>query len=1282
MSAADIWDDDGWEDMPVIRSTDEKTTSMFDADADTGEAKRSRYVLPVQPLPLNPSAEPGNVAATSNATGRVVEADEKGGGAGLREKEDVDEMDYTRLELDDDPEEDDVSMRTQYLFNEDTSMTPLSQMQQTKTLLTEGQRIAYVGLSRLVAREMVQTLALAAKGAKELEPARESCQNWANKIMGRLYRHMEVDAAEQRMIEQLAEHGVTSEDLVPSLVATYTMDNPDYDAEAAEAAAQEADITLESEDQRIAREKKVEKEQREREKTEEHELEDKLGDLSMREEEEGDGKVGYVKREVRKIERRASEVATYDSVPSPGRSPTPRTPERATFKSPRVPQSPLSPSRRSRSAFDAFDDGDMGGMGDIGSALDQPPTPTTAVPSSSSASSAPPSASTSSSDAPPPPYSVPPLDGSSTPRAGSPVPSSVPPPAPTEHKPEDFLAPLPSSLPGVSKTLTHLDKTVTLDIRWTILCDLFLSLIADSVYDARSRVLLGKMADKLGLEWLDVVRFERRLTEALEIQEAVKEKQHGEVLEGRRVRDKQKRYLMMGLATVGGGLVIGLSAGLLAPVIGAGLGAALTTVGVTGTSSFLAGAGGAAIISSGATLTGMKIGGQAMARRTRHVKTFEVQPLHNNKRVNFFITVPGFMSGQRDDIRLPFSTIDPVMGDVLSVLWEPEMMGDTGATLKILTSEVLTQAGQQVLAATVMTALMSALQWPMMLTKLSYLIDNPWSNALDRARQAGQVLADILLNRRLGVRPVSLVGFSLGARVIFFALVELAKQNAFGVVQEVYLFGATVTASNKVWRQVRGIVAGRFVNGFAMNDWLLGYLFRATSGGLQTVAGLRPIEHVPDLENVDVTHLLDGHLTYRTRMPKLLAFVGFKTTADHFDEPDQDPDAPEREVLTKEEEEARAAKKEKKGLGIFRRKKKAAAANGDAGGGTDSQPMSRNGSGEGDEYDLPPRLSHSNSSSSSLRDEKGLRLPTSRNASSLSLASSAVSEEDVEEKKGKEEDKPSSSAVASPDESPATTPADSPSVASAPTVDANGFNVDKLRAEVAQLPKPSPERASSVPPEDFPTASQSSAPPAPVPFNGTPRAPSAPPPSEPPTTDLTHLDQSLDPRELLRRQWNGEATPTAASFAASIAPPVAEGGWGASTSSLVLPDDHYAKTSSFSFPSASTEADLPTSSFADSNGFLSSSSSISDFPSSSSAASDTTQTPRNELPSFTFGSATSFDDAASMTFGGGGEGGWGASSADLPGKKLDDDAPDPAGTFTWGGGGTGAVKKDDLANPW
>lgn len=40
------------------------------------------------------------------------------------------------------------------------------------------------------------------------------------------------------------------------------------------------------------------------------------------------------------------------------------------------------------------------------------------------------------------------------------------------------------------------------------------------------------------------------------------------------------------------------------------------------------------------------------------------------------------------------------------------MIRETGSALKILTSEVLTQLAQTALAATVMTALMSALQWP------------------------------------------------------------------------------------------------------------------------------------------------------------------------------------------------------------------------------------------------------------------------------------------------------------------------------------------------------------------------------------------------------------------------------------------------------------------------------------------------------------------------------------------------------------------------------------------
>lgn len=70
------------------------------------------------------------------------------------------------------------------------------------------------------------------------------------------------------------------------------------------------------------------------------------------------------------------------------------------------------------------------------------------------------------------------------------------------------------------------------------------------------------------------------------------------------------------------------------------------------------------------------------------------------------------MNSLQDDVRLPFSVLDPIVGDVWSVLWEPDMIRETGDALKILTTEVITQVGQTVLQTTVMATLMTALQWP------------------------------------------------------------------------------------------------------------------------------------------------------------------------------------------------------------------------------------------------------------------------------------------------------------------------------------------------------------------------------------------------------------------------------------------------------------------------------------------------------------------------------------------------------------------------------------------
>ncbi|KAJ6606805.1 hypothetical protein B0H10DRAFT_2074448 [Mycena sp. CBHHK59/15] len=624
-------DDEGWEEMPVIRE------DKFASGLDEEDQKKYHYT---------PSAK---ATSSTNATGNLIDFDE--GGNEWRSKLEQNESEYTRLRVNEEDETDEVHMRTKYLFDEDKAMTPLSQMQATKNLLTEAQRIAYVGLCALITQEMAQSLKR--PNRKEFKSAVQNMDLWAMKIMGRLYYHMELETQEQKMIESLAQHGVQAADLVPALMTTHTVANPEYDP--AEA-------------------------------------------------------------------RRQAEV--------------------------------------------------------ICEAPETPPTPTTATQNSFQTTS-----------------KV--LEETST-----------------------------AAIPGVSTTLSAADKNVTLDIRWTVLCDLFLLLIADSVYDARSRVLLEQAALKLGLGWLDVVRFESRVTEALEIQEDVEKMEQQEVIDGRQKAARKKRYMMLGLATLGGGLVIGLSAGLLAPVIGVGLGAAFSTIGITGTTGFLAGAGGAAVITTGGVLTGSSIAVRGMINRTQQVRTFEVLPLHNNKRVNCILTVPGFMTGKLDDVRLPFSVLDPVVGDVFSVLWEPEMIQETGSALKILTGEVLTQSDKR------------ALQWP--------ISAQPMENALDRAKAAGSVLADVLMQRHLG----------------------LAKHKAYGIVQDVFILGTTVSVPTRMWCETRSVVSGRYVNAFARNDWVLNYLFRATSGGVGTVAGLRPVENVPGLENVD---------------------LGFPVFADYFDDPVQRP---------------------------------------------------------------------------------------------------------------------------------------------------------------------------------------------------------------------------------------------------------------------------------------------------------------------------------------------------------------------------------------------------------
>lgn len=144
-------------------------------------------------------------------------------------------------------------------------------------------------------------------------------------------------------------------------------------------------------------------------------------------------------------------------------------------------------------------------------------------------------------------------------------------------------------------------------------------------------------------------------------------------------------------------------------------------------------------------------------------------------------------------------------------------------------------------------------------------------HAKSLAVKAGQVLGTLLAERVLGSRPITLVGYSLGSLVIFEALQYLASLPAaqtLGLVQDVYLFGSPITADPSQWAAIRRVVAGRVVNGYGKDDYILAVLSRASDMSWN-VAGMGPVE-LQGVENVACDQV-DGHLKWRGMIGQCLA---------------------------------------------------------------------------------------------------------------------------------------------------------------------------------------------------------------------------------------------------------------------------------------------------------------------------------------------------------------------------------------------------------------------------
>ncbi|KAM0165012.1 hypothetical protein ACHAPG_000261 [Botrytis cinerea] len=423
--------------------------------------------------------------------------------------------------------------------------------------------------------------------------------------------------------------------------------------------------------------------------------------------------------------------------------------------------------------------------------------------------------------------------------------------------------------------------------RVMLLHAMLLLLLSLEHYTAHSRILLLHIASSLHLPLHTLAETEVKVAQGL--LEAAKKMSGNEETQKRSEENKVARRWKVGLAGVAGAAIVGVTGGLAAPLVAGTLGTVMGGLGLGATTA--AGLLGAlaesgVIVGSLFGAYGASMTGKMMDSYAREVSDFAFLPLRGSphqksvkemaakdRRLRVTIGVSGWLT-QKEDVITPWRVLGH-QSEVFALRYELEALSKLGTSLEsVVKSAAWTLAKKEILARTIFASLMTAL-WPLGLLKISKLVDNPFSVAKNRADKAGLVLADALINKAQGERPVTLIGYSLGARLIYSCLTSLAERRAFGLVESAVLIGAPAPSDAAAWRAMRSVVSGRLVNVYSENDYILAFLYR-TSSIQFGVAGLQPAQDVKGIENVNVSEMVSGHLRYQYLVGTILEKIGWE----------------------------------------------------------------------------------------------------------------------------------------------------------------------------------------------------------------------------------------------------------------------------------------------------------------------------------------------------------------------------------------------------------------------
>ena len=263
-------------------------------------------------------------------------------------------------------------------------------------------------------------------------------------------------------------------------------------------------------------------------------------------------------------------------------------------------------------------------------------------------------------------------------------------------------------------------------------------------------------------------------------------------------------------------------------------------------------------------------------------------------------------------------------GDQYTLVWEPTTLLKVGTCVENLIKEGAKKGALSALQFTALSAVVAAVILPVVITSFVSMLDDYWTMAVEAADEAGELLAEALMSDTHGNRPVVLIGYSVGGRVVASCLSTLAKiatgqdgdtngedetiantnglaqkiekstklsnherkrrLRAATIVRDAVIIGAPLDTNAKKWARRRSVVLGRLLNVYNSDDWVLALIYRYKSWSVVPLAGLQKVDAIPSpmyspVENFNVKSIVPSHGEYHVKVQEILEHIGIGDVA-------------------------------------------------------------------------------------------------------------------------------------------------------------------------------------------------------------------------------------------------------------------------------------------------------------------------------------------------------------------------------------------------------------------